>query len=470
MSDEESAPANYRCDTCNRAFWSLYCVENHVLIHIRDQTHKCGICLKHFISSTSLDRHKKNRHENVDKNKQDMCKNKANREEKVHHKCRVCSKQFSSEIKLKRHYLEHDISRPFRCDTCGLEFSFSTNLIRHRMQHKPDTVKQAYQCGLCSKMLSTVYNLKCHLRIHTGERPYKCEICSKRFADRSDCKRHQLSHAVYRDLQNSNELPKKMKIPKCSFCEKCFTTQYNLRQHISKKHIGGNKSHVCNICGKSFSLPYELKRHSHVHTGEGLVSCHLCDASFSRRSSLNRHLIKHEGGSKVYECKICDKKFTRAFTLEGHMTTHDGTERFLCSKCGRKFAWKSELNLHLKRNTCNSDTTLHKCDFCHRRFNSRLGVRRHMKNHPEFSESSKVLNDQSVVKRRSLDHNRLTPYECQVCFKKFSARRHLSGHYRIHTGENFHSCTVCDRYYTRAIDLENHLRKESHCKKIKGSK
>ena len=63
MAEQEySHSPLYRCDLCNKAYWSEYCFKRHVVIHYSNKTYTCDVCLKHFVCFKSLQVHTKNRH------------------------------------------------------------------------------------------------------------------------------------------------------------------------------------------------------------------------------------------------------------------------------------------------------------------------------------------------------------------------------------------------------------------------
>uniref|UniRef100_A0A8C2FP81 C2H2-type domain-containing protein n=1 Tax=Cyprinus carpio TaxID=7962 RepID=A0A8C2FP81_CYPCA len=47
-------------------------------------------------------------------------------------------------------------------------------------------------------------------------------------------------------------------------------------------------------------------------------------------------------------------------------------------------------------------------------------------------------------------------YPCELCDKRFSARKHLQAHMLVHTREKRYACEVCDKKFATSGNLNRH--------------
>jgi hypothetical protein len=84
-------------------------------------------------------------------------------------------------------------------------------------------------------------------------KPFQCAVCSRIFTRRSNMTRHQNAH-------------NRVKVP-CPECNKSFTSQDILRNHIQNKHackqsVSESKAVVCKGCREIFVNERVLKKHT----------------------------------------------------------------------------------------------------------------------------------------------------------------------------------------------------------------
>ena len=90
-----------------------------------------------------------------------------------------------------------------------------------------------------------------------------------------------------------------MKIKKCRYCAKSFSTAQNLKAHRLSVHDQQHKENKCESCGKSFTEAGSLKKHIYtIHKGHKDYKCESCgklkrhshDRLFAQVGNLTKHI------------------------------------------------------------------------------------------------------------------------------------------------------------------------------------
>merc|ERR1712098_59716 len=76
----------------------------------------------------------------------------------------------------------------------------------------------------------------------------------------------------------------------------------------------------CKECGKMFSTVINLERHKLVHQNRNKFMCTKCDKKFISDAGLSKHMTKH---IEPVKCIHCDKMFSTQEYLDQHMTIHN---------------------------------------------------------------------------------------------------------------------------------------------------
>lgn len=224
----------------------------------------------------------------------------------------------------------------------------------------------------------------------------------------------------------------------CEICATVFKTRYNLLRHFQKRHPE-YKMFECDLCRISFPAINEFKEHlekehSKMHTTQSVDSkqvrfaCDVCGNMYKNKASAMNHLLTHTA-KKTVRCARCDFSCYTKQQLAVHQTKHD--KRFFCDICHKRFAQKSQLDVHV--NAVHYNQRPYSCVLCNKTFKTKGSHDAHM-----------------VV------HTDTRNYQCPHCDKKCRKRYDLTLHIRTHTGEKPFKCSVCGRGFVQMCDTRKH--------------
>lgn len=183
-------------------------------------------------------------------------------------------------------------------------------------------------------------------------------------------------------IDKESEIKDKVTVSKyrkyaCDVCPKLFKQKYVLNQHREEVH--NIKRNVCITCGKPFACRATLKRHNIRFHSHSLIEafphcCDTCNQRFNSLAKFNDHKTLHTDPD-AFKCNICDKTFTNRFALTRHSTRH-ASVRQVCKTCKKSFATREDLQKHVGIHTGEFW-----CDVCFKVFPSKGHLTMHKNKH-----------------------------------------------------------------------------------------
>ena len=148
----------------------------------------------------------------------------------------------------------------------------------------------------------------------------------------------------------------------------------------SVKHMRGSESPAQPHSGSQYetsSTGKMGKTDGQADFGKKPFICTHCGKGFAYFSCYKVHLRSHTG-EKPYSCAQCGKRFTQQSNLTKHESVHGGNKPFNCSQCGKSFRYRSILTLHLRIHS--GERPFH-CTQCGKSFAQSSHFKRHQRSH-----------------------------------------------------------------------------------------
>ncbi|NXN07067.1 SALL4 protein, partial [Indicator maculatus] len=282
-----------------------------------------------------------------------------------------------------------------------------------------------HKCKFCGKVFGNDSALQIHLRSHTGERPYKCNICGNRFTTKGNLKVHFQRHRdkyphikmnpypVPEHLDNvptSTGIPYGMSVPLDE--SNLIVDSKPLLTTLPTSAATSAPQSITNLAGIKESLP-------------GTFSSDLQSrpSPESEAGSSSSGAVGHESGT---EQSLSSPQATCSMSI-----FHVGGPNEQSSET-------SKLQ-QLVENIDKSTADPNECLICHR-----------------------VLSCQSSLKMHYRTHTGERPFKCKICGRAFSTKGNLKTHYGVHRANTplkmQHSCPICQKKFTNAVVLQQHIR------------
>lgn len=204
---------------------------------------------------------------------------------------------------------------------------------------------------------------------------------------------------------------------RCDLCTAAYLRPATLQRHYTSHHPGADFTQLqwrmCNVCLRQFPSPAEATAHREaVHER---WRCRLCQKLCSCEQSLRRHELTHSGKERTFQCAVCACTYVTGHQLRMHHRRKHTAERpFACEAegCGKRYAERSELNVHWKSR---HSAQRWRCEHCGMQFGSAKYLGYH------------------VAKEHT---GGFRFFECRVCeplgTRKFVNTRLLNAHMAVH--------------------------------------
>ncbi|XP_018099431.1 sal-like protein 2 isoform X2 [Xenopus laevis] len=306
-----------------------------------------------------------------------------------------------------------------------------------------------HKCRFCAKVFGSDSALQIHLRSHTGERPYKCNICGNRFTTRGNLKVHFHRHREkYPHIQmnpnpvpehldyvlTSTGLPYGMSVPPEKADEEVIEKKTLIPPVLATDSL--SLFSTSSIQG----LP-SLNRMVLMKTGDGLSA--LKGPSGSPKTKIDENTPPGErsniGGTGV-SGRVQLSKLVTSLPSWALLASHfkSGALPFPYTVEPLGYSETSKLQ-QLVEKIDKQATVPNQCVICLR-----------------------VLSCPRALRLHYNQHGGERPFKCKICGRAFSTKGNLKAHFVGHksnlSSKPQNSCPICQKKFTNAVTLQQHIR------------
>lgn len=400
-----------------------------------------------------------------------------------------------------------------KCEECSKTFRFNLGLKKHMQVRHGQTnfelVDQPkYYCEYCEYFCYKSSSLKSHqFLVHPNAKlKYDCYVCKKQFTSKEIALAHRNSLSHKMNTSNKEDI---IDSRKCNFCGIDFFDVDDLKEHLEICHV--QELPQCHLCGGYFHFNQEIPGHlkmkcqpeSKIVCTEGTYNCIHCPFFTCKESLLTLHdMYKHPPkendisnckkcpvcgeeveskrlkihlqthNSNKNTCNICGKKFVAENSLREHMSLFHSNDSndFHCLKCSYKTSKKILLNLHIKRQHSQHQTSEEICLECGVKFKLKTSLNNHMKTHRSTITYDFICKSRgcdfkchfkSDLDRHSLKHLTGKDIKCEVykcdftCKRKNELVRHTK---HVHESLPFIQCEHCEYKTKNKCHMNRHMK------------
>lgn len=189
--------------------------------------------------------------------------------------------------------------------------------------------------------------------------------------------------------------------------------------------------------------------------GEGLSedqNIYQQQEALQQKCGVQEHEKKEEDKSLVWSmqgevCPFpnCGRKFAWKSQYDIHVRSHTKEKPYMCKTCNRGFSYESNLRYHIRDK--HPEQKPLSCKFCGQSFRRNKNRTVHMQKHRAIL----------APQRFAIDVQKQDAYECSQCDKLFKSKIGLDNHMRTHAEKKIRACDACGKTFICMGRFKHHI-------------